>query len=113
TSRVLLHRKIADAFLDMLTTRADGMAVGDGSSETTDMGPVAGPQQYKDVTAAIRQAVSDGARVAAGAKAGELPQDGYFVRPTVLTGVTQQMPAFRDEIFGPVLAICEFISLED
>ena len=111
TSRVLLHRKIADAFLGLLTKRADGMAVGDGLSETTDMGPVAGPKQHADVTAAIRQAVSDGARLVAGA--GALPQDGYFVRPTVLTGVTPQMPAFRDEIFGPVLAVCEFTSLEE
>src|SRR5580765_1824977 len=103
TSRVLLHRKIADAFLDMLTKRADGMAVGDGLSETTDMGPVAGPQQHQDITAAIRQAVSGGARLVAGADASALPSDGYFVRPTVLTGVTPQMPAFRDEIFGPVL----------
>jgi len=113
TSRVLLHRKIADAFLGMLTKRADSMSVGDGLSETTDMGPVAGPQQHHDVTAAIRQAVSDGARLAAGDGAGALPSDGYFVRPTVLTGVTPQMPAFRDEIFGPVLAVCEFTSLTD
>ena len=97
----------------MLTKRADGMSVGDGVNETTDMGPVAGPQQHQDVTAAIRQAVSDGARVVAGANAGALPRDGYFVRPTVLTGVTPQMPAFRDEIFGPVLAVCEFDSIED
>lgn len=113
TSRVLLHRKIAPAFLDALTKRADGMTVGDGLSEATDMGPVAGPQQHADVTAAIRQAVADGARLAAGADASALPVDGYFVRPTALTQVTPRMPAFRDEIFGPVLAVCEFQSLED
>jgi aldehyde dehydrogenase (NAD+) len=42
-----------------------------------------------------------------------LPAGGYFVRPTVLTHVTPEMPAFRDEIFGPVLAICEFDALDD
>jgi alpha-ketoglutaric semialdehyde dehydrogenase len=116
TSRVLLHRKIATTFLDALVARANAMVVGDGLSESTDMGPVAGPQQHKDVTAAIRQAVADGARLAAGADTTSLPglpADGYFVRPTVLTGVTPEMPAFRDEIFGPVLAVCEFGSLDE
>jgi len=113
TSRVLLHRTIAAKFLDMLVARANAMVVGDGLSETTDMGPVAGPQQHKDVTAAIRQAVSDGAHLAAGADSSSLPADGYFVRPTVLTHLTPEMPAFRDEIFGPVLAVCEFGSLDD
>jgi aldehyde dehydrogenase (NAD+) len=113
TSRVLLHRKIATRFLDMLVARADAMVVGDGLSESTDMGPVAGPQQHADVTAAIHQAVADGARLAAGADTSSLPSDGYFVRPTVLTHVTPDMPAFCDEIFGPVLAVCEFSSLEE
>lgn len=113
TSRVLLQRTIAATFLDALAARADAMVVGDGLSGSTDMGPVAGPQQYRDVCAAIRQAVSDGARLAAGSSTVSLPTGGYFVRPTVLTDVTPDMPAFRDEIFGPVLAVCEFGSLDE
>ncbi len=113
TSRVLLHRSIARTFLDALIARADAMTVGDGLSESTDMGPVAGAQQHHDVTAAIRQAVGDGATIAAGGRTGALPPDGYFVRPTVLTGVTPGMAAFRDEIFGPVLAVCEFSTLDE
>ena len=115
TSRVLLHKAIATPFLQALVARADAMAVGDGLSESTDMGPVAGPKQHDDVSAAIRQAVSDGARLAAGSSSSVpgLPTEGYFVRPTVLTHVTPQMPAFRDEIFGPVLAVCEFGSLDE
>ena len=113
TSRVLLHRKIAKPFLDALVAIANAMIVGDGLNESTEMGPVAGPQQHKDVSAAIRQALSDGAVMAAGAEATALPADGYFVRPTVLTHVTADMAAFRDEIFGPVLAVCEFGSLDE
>ena len=113
TSRVLLHRKIATQFLDALVAIANAMIVGDGLDESTEMGPVAGPQQHKDVSAAIRRAVADGARIAAGADSSALPAGGYFVRPTVLTHVTQEMPAFRDEIFGPVLAVCEFESLDE
>jgi acyl-CoA reductase-like NAD-dependent aldehyde dehydrogenase len=113
TSRVLLHRKIAGPFLDALAAIANAMIVGDGLDEATEMGPVAGPQQHKDVSAAIRQALSDGAVMAAGAGAAALPAGGYFVRPAVLTHVTPDMAAFRDEIFGPVLAVCEFGSLDE
>jgi aldehyde dehydrogenase (NAD+) len=113
TSRVLLQRGIASPFLAALVARANAMTVGDGVDESTDMGPVAGPKQHEDICAAIRHALSDGARLAAGENVSALPAGGYFVRPTVLTHVTPEMPAFRDEIFGPVLAICEFDALDD
>jgi acyl-CoA reductase-like NAD-dependent aldehyde dehydrogenase len=115
TSRVLLHRPIVRPFLDMLVTRCEKMTVGDGLSETTDMGPVAGPSQYRDVRAAIAQAQADGARMIAGdgpSRAADEP-DGYFIRPTVFAYVMPEMAAFRDEIFGPVLAVCEFGAIDD
>ena len=42
-----------------------------------------------------------------------VPDGGYFLRPTVLTDVTPNMHAFREEIFGPVLAVCEFTTLDE
>jgi alpha-ketoglutaric semialdehyde dehydrogenase len=113
TSRVLLQRGIATSFLQALVSRANAMVVGDGVNESTDMGPVAGAKQYADVSAAIRLAVDEGARVAAGGDSAQTPSDGYFLRPTVLTHVTPHMQAFREEIFGPVLAVCEFDTLEE
>jgi aldehyde dehydrogenase (NAD+) len=110
TSRVLLHRAVARPFLDQLVARCEQMRIGDGLAETTDMGPVAGPQQYADVNAAIQRAVAEGARFVAG---GDGSRDGYFIRPTVFTGVTPAMRVFRDEIFGPVLAVTEVASLEE
>ncbi|MBI4885529.1 MAG: aldehyde dehydrogenase [Acidobacteria bacterium] len=112
TSRILLQRGIAGSFLEQLTARCGRMAVGDGVLETTDMGPVAGPQQYQDICAAIGRAQADGARMVAGGGAG-LPPDGYFIRPTVFVGVRPEMALFRDEIFGPVLAVSEFDSLDE
>jgi alpha-ketoglutaric semialdehyde dehydrogenase len=112
TSRILLQRPIARSFLDQLAARCETLRVGDGSLETTDMGPVAGPQQYEDIRAAICRAQADGARMMAGGDTG-LPPDGYFIRPTVFTGVRCDMELFREEIFGPVLAVSEFDSLED
>jgi acyl-CoA reductase-like NAD-dependent aldehyde dehydrogenase len=116
TSRLLLHRTIARPFLDQLVARCEKMTVGDGLDETTDMGPVAGPQQYADVTAAIGRAKAEGARLVTGgespAAAGSSPQ-GYFIRPTVFASVEPRMRVFRDEIFGPVLAVSEFSSLDE
>src|SRR6516165_437753 len=111
TSRVLLHKNIAKQFLEALTARCEKMAVGDGMAETTDMGPVAGPQQFEDISKAIRQAQSDGAKMIAGTTPGD--PKGYFIRPTVFAEVKTNMPVFRDEIFGPVLAVCEFGSLDE
>jgi alpha-ketoglutaric semialdehyde dehydrogenase len=112
TSRILLQRAIAGPFLDALTARCEKMVVGDGLQDATDMGPVAGPQQYKDVCAAIRTAQAGGARMIAGGGAGG-PTDGYFIRPTVFSDVEPDAALFRDEIFGPVLATREFRSLEE
>src|SRR5215470_1241224 len=79
TSRILLHKGIARSFLEALTARCEKMNVGNGLLETTDMGPVAGPEQFRDISKAIEQAKSDGATLVAGAK----PADpaGYFIRP--------------------------------
>jgi acyl-CoA reductase-like NAD-dependent aldehyde dehydrogenase len=112
TSRILLHRAVAGSFLAALTARCEKMVVGDGLQDTTDMGPVAGPQQYRDVCAAIRTAEADGARMIAGGNAAGAA-DGYFIRPTVITDVEPGTALFRDEVFGPVLAIREFGSLDE
>ena len=112
TSRILLHRSVSTSFLERLVARCEGMRVGDGLLETTDMGPVAGPQQFEDIRAAIRSAQSDGARMIAGGTAG-ISSAGYFIRPTVFVDVRPDIPLFRDEIFGPVLAVMEFESLDE
>jgi aldehyde dehydrogenase (NAD+) len=112
TSRVLLHREIARPFLEMLTSRCQKMVVGDGLQEATDMGPVAGPQQYRDICAAIHRAQVDGARMVAGAgDPGTHMPEGYFIPPTVFVDVRPEMALFQDEVFGPVLAVSEFDSL--
>jgi aldehyde dehydrogenase (NAD+) len=113
TSRVLLHRGIARPFLDRLVARCEAMIVGDGLSEATDMGPVAGPQQYADVAAAIERARAEGARLVTGGVPDGPAAAGYFIRPTVFADVTPSMRLFRDEVFGPVLAVTEFSSMDE
>src|SRR5436190_4157222 len=111
TSRILLHKGIAKQFLDALTARCEKMNVGDGLLESTEMGPVAGPDQFRDISKAIEQAKADGCSMVAGSQ----PADpkGYFIRPTVFTNVKTGMSIFKDEIFGPVIAVCEFSTLDE
>jgi aldehyde dehydrogenase (NAD+) len=112
TSRILLQRPIAEAFLQKLVARCEQMNVGDGLRDDTHMGPVAGPQQHQDIRNAICRAQTDGARMIAGGERG-ISDEGYFIRPTVFTGIRCDMELFREEVFGPVLAVSEFDSIED
>jgi len=112
TSRILLQDGIADRFLERLLDRCERMVVGDPLDEETDMGPVAGPDQYARIVAAIDQARSDGARLLCGGAAGD-DTPGYTIQPTVFDRVTPEMAVFREEIFGPVLAIMRFAALDE
>lgn len=103
TSRVLLATEIADLFMEKLLARCKSITVGDPLDERTDMGPVAGPSQFKGISAAIEKAQREGARLRFGGVSDN--KEGYYVLPTIFDGVTREMSVFREEIFGPVLAI--------
>lgn len=113
TSRILLQKQIHDRFVDMLVQRCEQMIVGDPLDEATAMGPVAGPDQHQSICTALARAQAEGARMLTGGPAtGELSERGYFIRPTVFADVGPEMSVFRDEIFGPVLAISSFDTLD-
>lgn len=103
TSRVLLDETIAESYLARLLARCEAMRVGDPLDEATDMGPVAGAAQFEGVTAAMERARGEGARRRCGGV--DADETGYFIRPTVFDRVTRDMGLFREEVFGPVLAV--------
>jgi succinate-semialdehyde dehydrogenase/glutarate-semialdehyde dehydrogenase len=70
---------------------------------TTQVGPLARPDLRDALGRQVEESVAQGARIAVGGQA--RPGRGYFYQPTVLTGVTPTMPAFREETFGPVAAV--------
>jgi aldehyde dehydrogenase (NAD+) len=114
TSRLVLHRAVAQPFLQELVARCDRLSVGDGLLDTTDMGPVAGDKQYRDVSAAIQTAHDEGATcVTGGVPLAPHNAKGYFVRPTVFVNVTPEMSVWREEVFGPVLAVREFETIDE
>jgi len=114
TSRVLIQRSIYRSFADQLTAKAEQVVLGDPLDEKTGMGPVAGPDQYANIGRAIDLARQEGARMATGGRlTGTLGDQGYFIRPTIFLDVTPAMTLFREEVFGPVLALTPFNTLDE
>jgi len=92
--------------------RASAIRLGDPNDPATEMGPVANEPQYRKVLQYLRTAGEEGATVASGG----LPDSelgGYFVKPTVLTGITPSSTVFREEIFGPVLSALTFATEDE
>jgi aldehyde dehydrogenase (NAD+) len=106
-SRLLVHRSVHDALVDRIVRRAGAIRIGDPQDPATEMGPLATEPQFRKVLSFFGSAVAEGATVAAGGEAvAEL--GGFFVRPTVLTGVKPGMTVACEEVFGPVLAVIPF-----
>ena len=104
-SRVLVPEQRYADVVDALTAQAGRLRVGDPLSEHTTMGPLASSRRRIDVESRVRSGVGDGARVVSGGRRPASPVRGYFYEPTVLTGVTPQMPIAREEICGPIATV--------
>jgi benzaldehyde dehydrogenase (NAD) len=98
--RHIVHEAVADQYLDLLAARAAKLPVGDPHREQVALGPLINERQLRNVDRIVTQTVEAGADVRAGGT-----YDRLFYSPTVLAGVTTQMPAFREEIFGPVAPV--------
>ena len=106
-SRAYVQRGIADDIVSRVTARAEELVLGDPADPATEMGPAASDGQRDRILAMIEQARSEGAVVAAGGVVDPV-LGGRFVRPTVITGVTNDTTIVREEVFGPVLAVMAF-----
>lgn len=99
TSRHIVHRRIADAYLEVLSAKAAALSVGDPMNGAM-IGPMINMKQVERVHRIVTSSVSQGARVCAGGA-----HDGLFYQPTVLADVVPSMAAFHEEIFGPVAPV--------
>ncbi|WP_300436343.1 NAD-dependent succinate-semialdehyde dehydrogenase [Zoogloea sp.] len=110
-TRFLVHESIRGDFITALAGYAQGLKVGDGLAEGTQMGPLANPRRISAMTEVMQDAVKQGATVATGgARIGET---GNFFAPTVLVDVPLDAKVFNDEPFGPVAAVRSFNTLEE
>jgi len=115
TSRVIVDRRIASQVLDSLVAGVAKLKVGNGLEPGVDMGPAVDEAQLKTDLHYIEIAQSEGARMAAGGKrlTGAALNKGYFVEPTIFTGVQPGMRIHQEEVFGPVVGIVEVESFEE
>jgi acyl-CoA reductase-like NAD-dependent aldehyde dehydrogenase len=109
-SRLLLHERIHDAFVERLVAIAGAARIGDPMSSDTQVGPITTPAQYRKVLEYIEVARAEGARCVLGGAAAAPPPGaaGCFVQPTIFLDVTPQMRIAQEEVFGPVLSVIRF-----
>ena len=115
-SRILVHESLAPQSVEMLVSRVSAMKIGDPLDEATDIGTIVSPGQFERVQYYLKLAEETQGAVLH--RCGELPEDerladGLFVQPTVITGLTNNHRACREEIFGPVTAILTFKTLDE
>ena len=114
-SRVVVHEKVHDRFVDAFVARARSLVVGDGLDEKVQMGPSNSESQLKTVMGYVEIGRKEGATVACGGnRLSNGPHaKGFFHEPTVFTNVDPKMRVAREEIFGPVVSVMKCRSLEE
>jgi succinate-semialdehyde dehydrogenase/glutarate-semialdehyde dehydrogenase len=109
--RFIVVDKVADDFERRFAKGVEDLVVGDPLDAKTQVGPLARRDLLDTLERQVAESVRAGARVLTGGE--RLRGKGYFFRPTVLTNVTSDMPAFREETFGPVAAVVRVTDPEE
>jgi acyl-CoA reductase-like NAD-dependent aldehyde dehydrogenase len=109
-SRALIHRRVYDAFVERLLDLARTARMGDPLDDATQVGPITTRPQYRKVLDYIDIAQGEGAACVLGGGPATRPEcgQGWFVEPTIFTGVRPDMRIAQEEVFGPVLGIIPF-----
>ncbi len=109
-TRVFVHEAVHDRFVQRLVERTRAIRIGDPLDEATQMGPLVSAAQREKVLSYIEKGKAEGALLACGGGVPELQgfADGFFIEPTVFTGVADAMTIAREEIFGPVMSVLKF-----
>jgi benzaldehyde dehydrogenase (NAD) len=108
TGRHLVHESIYDEYVQRLAGKAAHLPVGDPHTEQVALGPLIDERQRDKVHALVTRSVDAGARLAAGGA-----YEGLFYRATVLADVRPEVPAYAEEVFGPVAPVARFSTLDE
>jgi acyl-CoA reductase-like NAD-dependent aldehyde dehydrogenase len=112
--RFYVHKKLHDEFLERFVAAAKKVVVGDPNDKKTEMGPVVSAEHRDRIEGYISSGLKEGAKLLLGGKRPKAPLDkGYYVVPTVFSGITPKMTIAREEIFGPVACFMEPFSSDD
>ena len=101
--RHIIHESLAGDYVDALRDKARKLRMGDPYREDVQLGPIVNEKQVRRVDDIVRRSIDGGARLVTGGS-----HEGLFYQPTVLADVTQDLPAWTDEIFGPVAPVTTF-----
>lgn len=113
-SRVIVHEDIAERFVDKVVALSRKVAFGDPLDPATQVGAIISGAHQGKIDTYVRQAVAAGAKVALGGGPLSVPGlPGEFYQPTVVYGVTPDMPIAREEVFGPVLSVLTFRTMAE
>jgi len=114
-SRLLVQQSIHDAFVEKLVAFAQTAKMGNPMSLDTQVGPVTNPPQFRKILDYIDIARGEGAKPVLGGGRATRPEcgEGWFVEPTIFTGVKNSMRIAQEEVFGPVLAVIPFKDEEE
>jgi len=114
--RVYVERAIFDKFVDALRHKAEGLRLGSPLEKTTDLGPLISSQHREKVLSYYRLAREQGATVVTGGgipEFGNALDQGFYVQPTIYTGLPESARLVREEIFGPVCHVASFDTEEE
>ncbi len=113
-TRVLVHKDQVGEAAGFIKAMFDGTQVGDPMAEGGHIGPVVNKSQYDKIQGLIQSAIDEGATLETGGTG--LPSNvnrGYYIKPTVFSGVTPDMRIAKEEVFGPVATVMSYDNIED
>jgi len=114
TSRIICQKGIYKKFVDALAKRAESLKIGNGLDESVQMGPCVNKGQLETVLSYIEIGKNEGATLLSGGEklSGGDYDKGFFVKPTIFGDVTQKMRIWKEDIFGPVVGVGVFDTLD-
>jgi acyl-CoA reductase-like NAD-dependent aldehyde dehydrogenase len=115
TSRLVVHRDVADELIDAISARAQKLVLGDPLDPATDVGPVIDMPSLERIDGMVRAAIDEGATAVTGARPRTIEScdGGAFYEPTILRGVAPTHRIAKQEVFGPVLSVIEISSFDE
>lgn len=115
TSRIIVHKKVKKQFLRKFLNRVNKIKIGNATKDETEVGPLVNHSRLESVEKYVKKGKSEGLKMLCGGKQlkGAVFSKGYFFAPTVFDNVKKEHTIAQEEIFGPVVAIMTFDSIEE
>jgi succinate-semialdehyde dehydrogenase/glutarate-semialdehyde dehydrogenase len=109
--RFIVHEQIADEYFERFSDKVSKLKVGDPLDPSVDVGPLATKAGRDEVAEQVADAAAKGAEILCGGEQDDRP--GWFYPPTVVSGITEQMRIYREEVFGPVASMYKVADIDE